>query len=74
MTETVKQIVERQADDAELWFEAQHITESILQAALRELHAAVERDDCLAEARSGAADRLPPDAIETSRNTTEKNL
>ena len=35
-------LVHEQAEDEGLWFEAQTATEAYLQAALRELHAAVE--------------------------------
>lgn len=35
-------IVNEQAEDEGLWFEAEYITESVLQAALRRLHAALE--------------------------------
>ena len=35
-------VVAEQAEDEGIWFFAEHITESILQQALRRLHAAVE--------------------------------
>ena len=39
----VARIIDEQAEDEGLWFRAEHATEAYLQAALRELHAAVER-------------------------------
>lgn len=36
-------LVDRQAEDPGLWFEAQRASEAYLQRALRELHAAIER-------------------------------
>ena len=41
---TALDLVHRQAEDEALWFMPVHITEDILQKALRELHAAVEQD------------------------------
>lgn len=35
-------VIKEQAEDEALWFFAEHITGSILQKALRRLHAAVE--------------------------------
>ena len=35
-------VIKEQAEDEALWFFAERITESILQKALRRLHAAVE--------------------------------
>ncbi len=43
MTEELAQLIEDQANDEGLWFCAETITEQILQTALRDLHAAVER-------------------------------
>ena len=40
--ENAMQVVADQAQDESLWFEAHHITEAILQKALRRLAAAVE--------------------------------
>jgi len=40
--ENAMTVVKEQAEDESLWFFAEHITESILQKALRRLHAAVE--------------------------------
>jgi len=37
-----KLVVDEQANDPGLWFEAERITEAYLQAALRRLHAAIE--------------------------------
>ena len=42
MKKELRQIIEDQANDESLWFEAHTITESYLQRALRDLHAAVE--------------------------------
>lgn len=38
----VKAVVDAQAEDDGLWFEAQTAPEAYLQAALRRLHAAIE--------------------------------
>lgn len=38
----LKELVNRQAEDDALWFQAQTATEAYLQQALRALHAAVE--------------------------------
>lgn len=38
------QLVQAQAEDEGLWFQAETITEAYLQRALRRLHAAVEHD------------------------------
>lgn len=43
MNEALK-LVEKQAEDEGLWFIPQTAPEAYLQQALRELHAAVERD------------------------------
>ena len=40
--EELRKIVDKQADDWLLWFDAVYITEDYLQKALRELHAAIE--------------------------------
>lgn len=37
-----RHLVDEQARDPALWFEAEYITEAILQDALRELHAIIE--------------------------------
>jgi hypothetical protein len=37
-----RKVVDEQAKDEGLWFDAVYITESMLQQALRRLHAAVE--------------------------------
>tara|TARA_R100000306_G_scaffold62433_1_gene70102 strand:- start:1238 stop:1381 length:144 start_codon:yes stop_codon:yes gene_type:complete len=37
-------LVQKQAEDAGLWFEPVYVTEDYLQRALRELHSAVEKD------------------------------
>ncbi len=39
----VRKIVNEQAEDDALWFDANYATEAYLQQALRRLHAAVER-------------------------------
>jgi hypothetical protein len=44
-------LVAEQAEDEGLWFEAQTASEAYLQAALRALHAAVERDASVAQVR-----------------------
>jgi hypothetical protein len=41
---TALELVLLQAEDEALWFMAEHVTEAYLQQALRNLHAAVERD------------------------------
>lgn len=43
--EIVGVLVDRQAEDEGLWFDAETATEAYLQKALRQLHAAVEGDD-----------------------------
>lgn len=43
----LKELVNRQAEDDALWFQAQTATEAYLQQALRELHAAVEEEKSL---------------------------
>ena len=43
----VQELVNQQADDAGLWFEAQTAPEAYLQKALRQLHAAIEGTDYL---------------------------
>ena len=35
-------LVNKQAEDEGLWFDAVYVTESMLQAALRELHRVIE--------------------------------
>ena len=40
-----KAIVDEQASDERLWFLAERITEAVLQAELRRLHAAIEGDN-----------------------------
>lgn len=44
MTSAAGRLVESQALDDSLWFMAETVGEAYLQAALRELHAAVEAD------------------------------
>lgn len=39
------EVVNQQAEDEALWFDAERITEHILQNALRRLHAAVEGEE-----------------------------
>ena len=39
---TIKDIVNEQANNEALWFEARHITEAYLQQELRRLHEAIE--------------------------------
>ena len=41
---TPRELVEIQAEDEGLWFEAQTAAEAYLQQELRKLHAAVERE------------------------------
>lgn len=38
----IQRLVDEQAEDESLWFHPQHITEDILQQALRRLHAVIE--------------------------------
>lgn len=38
----IRNLVDRQAEDEALWFMAEHVTEEMLQEALRKLHAVVE--------------------------------
>lgn len=42
LREALHELVARQASDEALWFQAQYASEAYLQAALRELHGAVE--------------------------------
>jgi len=42
--EALREIMARQVEDEGLWFAAQHASEAYLQAALRELHAAIEAE------------------------------
>lgn len=42
--EIIRRIVDEQAEDEGLWFQAQTAPEAYLQRALRRLHAAVEGD------------------------------
>lgn len=54
--ETPRQVVDEQANDENLWFEPVHITEDILQKALRRLHEAVEGKtarECAIDALTG---------------------
>ena len=44
MSDNAKRLVDAQAEDAGLWFDALTAPEAYLQAALRKLHAAVEAD------------------------------
>lgn len=53
--EAVYQLVQKQAEDEGLWFIAETAPEAYLQAALRELHAAVER-----AAELGAMEAMTP--------------
>ena len=39
----IRALVDEQAEDEGLWFEAQYISEAMLQSALRSLHAVIER-------------------------------
>lgn len=39
----VKALVDKQANDEGLWFQAEHASEAYLQQELRRLHAAIER-------------------------------
>lgn len=41
---TAKEIVDQQAEDEGLWFQAETAPEAYLQQELRKLHQAVERD------------------------------
>ena len=41
--EQLKAIVDEQAEDEGLWFNALHVPEDYLQAALRRLHEAIEQ-------------------------------
>lgn len=52
----LRDIVDEQASDARLWFQAEHITEATLQSELRRIHAAIEGispDDCARVALRG---------------------
>ena len=40
--EAAKKIVDKQAEDEGIWFDAKYITEAYLQSELRKLHAAIE--------------------------------
>lgn len=40
----LKSLVNEQAEDESLWFDATYISEAILMRALRRLHAAIEGD------------------------------
>lgn len=42
LRDALQELVDRQAEDNGLWFQAETAPEAYLQAALRELHAAVE--------------------------------
>lgn len=44
MTTEAQALVAKQAEDAGLWFNAKTAPEAYLQSALRELHAAVEKE------------------------------
>jgi len=39
----IQSLVNAQAEDETLWFVATHITEAVLQEALRELHSVIEQ-------------------------------
>ena len=39
----LRQIVDDQANNPDLWFVAEHVTEAYLQASLRQLHDLIER-------------------------------
>ena len=39
---SIRELVDNQAESEFLWFEANYITEAMLQNALRELHALIE--------------------------------
>ncbi len=41
--EQVQALVDKQAEDDGLWFQAEHASEAYLQQELRKLHAAIER-------------------------------
>lgn len=43
--DVVKQLVEKQAEDNGIWFDAETITEAYLQQQIRLLHAAIEGTD-----------------------------
>lgn len=45
-----EKVVAEQAGDEALWFNAETITENMLQEALRRLHAAVEGDEAIVAA------------------------
>ncbi len=45
MPEDPHEVVEIQAKDEGLWFDAEYVTEAYLQTALRRLHRAVEGED-----------------------------
>lgn len=47
--ELIKQAVSYQADDAGIWFHAEHVGEAHLQLALRHLHFVVEGDEYTAK-------------------------
>jgi hypothetical protein len=54
-------IVDEQANDEGLWFEAVCITEALLQQELRRLHAAIEGktpEDCAREAMRAVSKKL----------------
>jgi hypothetical protein len=42
ISETIKAVVEEQANDEGLWFQAETAAEAYVQTALRRLHAAIE--------------------------------
>ena len=44
--ELLRNIVNEQAEDEGLWFDAQHAPEAYLQQELRKLHAAIEGKSC----------------------------
>ena len=64
-TETPASLVKRQAEDEGLWFQAQTAPEAYLQAALRELHAAVEAAEAGITELLAALDAALTDWVQT---------
>ena len=56
----VKAVVDAQAEDTGLWFEAQTAPEAYLQQALRRLHAVIETPNVLADRREPIGEASSP--------------
>jgi len=57
--ENIRMVIEEQAKDEGLWFEAETAAEAYVQAALRRLHAAIEGktpEQCAREAMAAFAE------------------